>query len=102
MNLLRLFHHLPLLSSFHFLILLLPLPRSSILILLPSHCLLPRSSSSVAPFPSAPLQILKEKKQFEDRVGEIQVALAEEEDKAKQLSKLKVKHEAIIADVEER
>ena len=46
--------------------------------------------------------MLKEKKQLEDRVQEIQVALAEEEDKAKQLSKLKVKHEAIIADVEER
>ena len=47
-------------------------------------------------------QVLKEKKQLEDKVQEIQVALAEEEDKAKQLSKLKVKHEAIIADVEER
>ena len=44
----------------------------------------------------------KEKKQLEDKVQEIQVALAEEEDKAKQLSKLKVKHEAIIADVEDR
>ena len=50
----------------------------------------------------ASFKVIKERKQLEDKVQEIQVSLAEEEDKAKQLSKLKVKHEAIIADVEER
>jgi myosin protein heavy chain len=47
-------------------------------------------------------KVLKEKKQLEDKSQELQTTLAEEEDKAKQLGKLKVKHEAIISDVEER
>ena len=44
----------------------------------------------------------KEKKHFEDRLNEIHSNLGDEEEKVKQLSKLKNKYEAIIADLEER
>ena len=44
----------------------------------------------------------KEKKHFEDRLNEIVSNLGDEEEKVKQLSKLKNKYEAIIADLEER
>ncbi len=44
----------------------------------------------------------KEKKHFEDRLNEITSSLGDEEEKVKQLSKLKNKYEAIIADLEER
>ena len=49
-----------------------------------------------------PLQLGKEKKHFEDRLNEIMSSLGDEEEKVKQLSKLKNKYEAIIADLEER
>ena len=47
-------------------------------------------------------QLSKEKKHFEDRLNEIVSNLGDEEEKVKQLSKLKNKYEAIIADLEER
>ena len=44
----------------------------------------------------------KEKKQLEERLNEINSHLGDEEEKVKQLGKLKNKYEAIIADLEER
>ena len=48
------------------------------------------------------LLLLKEKKILEERANDLSQTLAEEEEKAKHLSKLKAKHEATIADLEER
>jgi myosin protein heavy chain len=45
---------------------------------------------------------VKEKKTLEDRLNELVAQLGDEEEKAKQLSKIKSKYEAIIADLEER
>lgn len=47
-------------------------------------------------------KLLKEKKLMEERLSEAQLNMAEEEEKSKQLGKLKNKYEAIIADLEER
>ena len=47
-------------------------------------------------------KLLKEKKNLEERLSENSSALVEEEEKAKQLGKLKNKYEQIIADLEER
>jgi len=48
------------------------------------------------------LQLLKEKKTLEERLNEMVSHLGDEEEKAKQLTKIKTKYEAIIADLEER
>ena len=45
---------------------------------------------------------MKEKKTLEDRLAELSASMGDEEEKVKQLSKLKNKYEAIIADLEER
>ena len=47
-------------------------------------------------------KLLKEKKLMEERLSEAQLNMAEEEEKSKQLGKLKNKYEAIIADLEDR
>jgi len=44
----------------------------------------------------------KEKKTLEERLNEMVSQLGDEEEKAKQLNKIKTKYEAIIADLEER
>ena len=44
----------------------------------------------------------KEKKSLEDKLQEASQSLADEEEKAKGLAKQKAKHEALIADLEER
>lgn len=44
----------------------------------------------------------KEKKTLEERLNEMVSQLGDEEEKAKQLAKIKSKYEAIIADLEER
>jgi len=46
--------------------------------------------------------LLKEKKTLEERLNEMVSHLGDEEEKAKQLAKIKTKYEAIIADLEER
>jgi len=46
--------------------------------------------------------LLKEKKTLEERLNEMVSHLGDEEEKAKQLTKIKTKYEAIIADLEER
>lgn len=46
--------------------------------------------------------MLKEKKTLEERLNEMVSHLGDEEEKAKQLTKIKTKYEAIIADLEER
>jgi len=46
--------------------------------------------------------LLKEKKTLEERLNEMLSHLGDEEEKAKQLTKIKTKYEAIIADLEER
>jgi len=48
------------------------------------------------------LQLTKEKKTLEERLNEMVSQLGDEEEKAKQLNKIKTKYEAIIADLEER
>ena len=48
------------------------------------------------------LQVTKEKKSLEEKLNDIVSNLGSEEEKVKQLSKLKNKYEAIIADLEER
>jgi len=48
------------------------------------------------------LQLLKEKKTLEERLNEMVSQLGDEEEKAKQLNRVKTKYEAIIADLEER
>ena len=48
------------------------------------------------------MQLLKEKKTLEERLNEMLSHLGDEEEKAKQLTKIKTKYEAIIADLEER
>jgi ElaB/YqjD/DUF883 family membrane-anchored ribosome-binding protein len=48
------------------------------------------------------LQLIKEKKSLEERLNEMVSQLGDEEEKAKQLAKIKSKYEAIIADLEER
>uniref|UniRef100_A0A8D0ACR4 Myosin-10 n=1 Tax=Sander lucioperca TaxID=283035 RepID=A0A8D0ACR4_SANLU len=47
-------------------------------------------------------KFLKEKKLLDDRINEMTVALAEEEEKAKNLSKVKNKQEIMMVDLEER
>lgn len=47
-------------------------------------------------------KLLKEKKLYEERLAEANLNIVEEEEKSKQLGKLKNKYEAIIADLEER
>lgn len=47
-------------------------------------------------------KLLKEKKVLEERLSEANAQIVEEEEKSKQLGKLKNKYEAIIADLEER
>lgn len=47
-------------------------------------------------------QLAKERKTLEDRVMELSSQLGDEEERAKQLAKLKNKYEQIIADLEER
>lgn len=44
----------------------------------------------------------KEKKTLEERLNEMVSQLGDEEEKAKQLAKIKSKYEGIIADLEER
>jgi len=46
--------------------------------------------------------LTKEKKTLEERLNEMVSQLGDEEEKAKQLNKIKTKYEAIIADLEER
>jgi len=46
--------------------------------------------------------LTKEKKTLEERLNEMVSQLGDEEEKAKQLAKIKSKYEAIIADLEER
>ena len=46
--------------------------------------------------------MVKERKQIEERLNDVGRSLQEEEDKVKNLSKLKNKYEAIIADLQER
>ena len=46
--------------------------------------------------------MLKEKKTLEERLNDMVSHLGDEEEKAKQLTKIKTKYEAIIADLEER
>lgn len=48
------------------------------------------------------MQLIKEKKSLEERLNEMVSQLGDEEEKAKQLAKIKSKYEAIIADLEER
>lgn len=45
---------------------------------------------------------VKEKKVLEERASDLAQTLAEEEEKAKHLTKLKTKHESTIAELEER
>lgn len=47
-------------------------------------------------------KLLKEKKVLEDRAADLAQALAEEEEKAKHLAKLRAKHESTIAELEEK
>lgn len=47
-------------------------------------------------------KLIKEKKSLEERLSEANAQIVEEEEKSKQLGKLKNKYEAIIADLEER
>ena len=47
-------------------------------------------------------KLLKEKRFFELRLSESNVQIVEEEEKSKQLGKLKNKYEAVIADLEDR
>lgn len=47
-------------------------------------------------------KLQKEKKILEERAADLAQTLAEEEEKAKHLAKLKSKHEATIADLEEK
>lgn len=44
----------------------------------------------------------KEKRSLEERLTEVSASLVEEEEKCKQLGKLKNKYESIIADLEDR
>jgi len=46
--------------------------------------------------------LTKEKKTLEERLNEMVSQLGDEEEKAKQLAKIKSKYEGIIADLEER
>lgn len=48
------------------------------------------------------MKLAKEKKVLEERASDLAQTLAEEEEKAKHLAKLKAKHEASIAELEER
>ena len=48
------------------------------------------------------MQLAKEKKTLEERLNDLTSAVGEEEEKVKQLGKLKTKYESIIADLEER
>lgn len=43
---------------------------------------------------------LKERKQLEERISDLTTNLAEEEEKAKNLTKLKNKHESMISELE--
>lgn len=45
---------------------------------------------------------MKEKKTLEERLNELVSQLGDEEERAKQLGKIKSKYEAMIADLEER
>ena len=45
---------------------------------------------------------MKEKKTLEDRLNDLTAAVGDEEEKVKQLSKLKTKYTSMIADLEER
>ena len=45
---------------------------------------------------------VKEKKMLDERLGDVMATLAEEEEKAKHLSKLKAKHESTIGELEEK
>lgn len=47
-------------------------------------------------------KLAKEKKILEERASDLAQTLAEEEEKAKHLAKLKAKHEATIAELEEK
>ncbi|KAH3876135.1 hypothetical protein DPMN_039417 [Dreissena polymorpha] len=47
-------------------------------------------------------KLTKEKRSLEERLAEVSSSLVKEEEKAKQLGKLKTKYEAIIADLEDR
>jgi myosin protein heavy chain len=47
-------------------------------------------------------QLSREKKTLEDHVVELKAQLGDEEERAKTLSKLKNKYEAIIAELEEK
>ena len=47
-------------------------------------------------------KLLKEKKNLEERLAEVSSSLVEEEEKGKQLGKLKNKYESIISDLEDR
>ena len=44
----------------------------------------------------------KEKKMMEERLSDVMATLAEEEEKAKHLGKLKAKHESTIGELEEK
>jgi myosin protein heavy chain len=44
----------------------------------------------------------KERKMLDERLGDVQATLAEEEEKAKHLAKLKSKHESTIGELEEK
>lgn len=47
-------------------------------------------------------KLVKERKILEERASDLAQTLAEEEEKAKHLAKLKSKHEATIAELEEK
>ena len=47
-------------------------------------------------------KLIKEKRSLEERLSEAMSQIVEEEEKSKQLGKLKNKYEAIISDLEER
>ena len=47
-------------------------------------------------------KLIKEKKNLEERLSEVSSSLVEEEEKGKQLGKLKNKYESIISDLEDR
>lgn len=48
------------------------------------------------------VKLTKEKKVLEERAADLAQALAEEEEKAKHLAKLRAKHESTIAELEEK
>lgn len=48
------------------------------------------------------MQVLKEKKILEEKLLEVSQNLSEEEEKSKHLLKLKTRHEATIADIDEK